>query len=70
MMRDEETVEESTRRVLAEARVDIDVEYCKKHNIKFKSHGNKDNHEIDFACVDLFNAKSVEAAFEFLTRNR
>ena len=58
-----ESVEEFTQRILNNYRVDIDVEYCKKHGIKFK------NHEIDATKVDLFNSKSNKDAFEYVTKN-
>lgn len=64
IMTTKETVDEFTQRVLAESKVDIDIEYCKKHSIKYK------NHEIDAAGVDLFNTKSNKAAFDFLLKSR
>lgn len=64
MKNNKETVEEFTKRAMAEAEVDIDIEYCKKYGIKFK------NHEIDATEVDLFNSKSNKAAFDLVMKNR
>jgi len=63
-MKAKETVDQFTERVLAESKVDIDIDYCKEHSIKYK------NHEIDAAGVNLFNTKSNKAAFDFLVKNR
>lgn len=47
---------------MSEAKVDIDVEYCKTHGIKYQ------NHEVDASKVDLFNSKSNKAAFDFVMK--
>jgi hypothetical protein len=38
-----ESVEEFVERVLRESKIDIDIEYCKKHNIKFPSRGEEES---------------------------
>jgi len=63
-MRKNETVEEFTKRVLQEVRVDVDMAYCQANGIKFK------NHEKDASEVDLFNTKSNKAAFDYILKNR
>lgn len=63
-MKIKDSVKQATQKSMAEARVDIDIDFCKTHGIKFK------NHEIDAATVDLFNTKSNKAAFDFVTRKR
>ncbi|MCW3084489.1 MAG: hypothetical protein JWP12_1855 [Bacteroidetes bacterium] len=63
-MKVKDSVKQLTKNAMAEVRVDIDIEYCKKYGIKYN------NHEIDAATVDLFNTKSNKAAFDFLTKNR
>lgn len=61
-MKTKETAEEFAKRVLAESQVDIDIEYCKKHNIKYK------NRIVDDDNTDLFNTKSNKAAFDYVMR--
>jgi hypothetical protein len=64
VMKVKDSVKQRTIEAMAEIRVDIDIEYCKKHGIKY------DNDEVASSTVDLFNTKSNKAAFDFLTRNR
>jgi hypothetical protein len=63
-MKVKESIEQFTQRVLEESVVDIDIEYCKKHGIKYKNHENDSNN------CDLFTTKSNIAAFEVVFKNR
>lgn len=47
-----------------ECRFDVDVEFCKEHEIKY------DNHEVDASEVDLFNREANIRAFDFVFKNR
>ena len=53
-----------TQKTLAEVKVDIDTDYCKKYGIKYV------NHEIDANEVSLFNSKSTKADFDLVFKNR
>lgn len=61
-MKIKESAKEFAYRVLRESKVDIDVDYCIKHGIKFN------DSESEIEC-DLFNSKSNKAAFDFVTKN-
>jgi hypothetical protein len=63
-MKTKETIEEFTARVLSEVKVDVDINYCIKHGVKFK------NHEIDANGIELFNSKANKAAFDLVFKNR
>lgn len=55
-MKKQETMKEFTRRVLREVRVDVDVDYCKAHGIKFRSYED----EKDVSTADLFSSESIK----------
>ena len=57
-----ETPREFAERVVRNAKVDIDLDYCEKRGLKYK------NHEIDASSVELFNSASTKAAFDLVTR--
>lgn len=57
-----ETPLEFAERVVRNAKVDIDLDYCEKRGLKYK------NHEIDASTVELFTESSIEAAFKLVTR--
>ena len=57
-----ETPQEFAERVMRTTVVDIDLDYCEKHGLKYK------NHEIDASTVELFNESSTRAAFKLITR--
>lgn len=59
-----DSVKEATKKAIENARIDIDIEYCKLHGIKFN------NHEINSDSIELFDSKMNKAAFDFLTKNR
>jgi hypothetical protein len=54
---------EFTKKVLKEALVDIDIEYCIKHNI------NYENNHINSEKFELFNTASNKSAFDLVFRS-
>lgn len=59
---------EYTKKALEEALVDIDIEYCKKHNIKFKDTLDKETEDEIWAR--LGNKEITKRAFDIVTRNK
>lgn len=57
-----ETPLEFAERVVRNANVDIDLDYCEKRGLKYI------NHEKDSSTVELFNSSSTKAAFDLITR--
>lgn len=57
-----ESIKQFVKKAMAESKVDIDVEYCKRNNIKYP------DNETDVSKVDLFNTKSNNDAFDFVMK--
>ncbi|MEK6829039.1 MAG: hypothetical protein AABY15_02850 [Nanoarchaeota archaeon] len=66
-MNDKETIEEYVARLMSEMRFDVDVEFCKKHDITF-SPNSGDMTEEEFEKIDLFNSKANKEAFDFVSK--
>lgn len=60
--KNKETVDEFVANSMAEMRVDIDVEFCKRNNIKFS------NHEIAAENIDLFNKDAINSAYSLMKK--
>lgn len=57
-----ESVKQFAKKAMAEAKVDIDIEFCKRNKIKYSDNEN------DASKVDLFNTKSNKDAFDFIVK--
>ena len=64
MTREKELIQEFVAQAMCDIQLDIDVDYCKKHNIKF------DNHEIDVDSIVLFDSKSNKTAYDLVSKLR
>lgn len=60
----QETPLEFALRVERESKVDIDHEYCEKHNINFSS---REEDEVSIEDSLKFDRNSTKAAFDFIT---
>jgi len=62
-----ETVKEFVDRVVKEAKVDIDIEYCKKNNIKFPSRPEAEVNEEE-VWARLADTEHTKKIFDFLLK--
>jgi len=60
-------VKDFVKKAMSEIRLDVDIEYCKKHNIKFKDTVDKETE--DELWDRLADSKRTKAAFDIVTKN-
>jgi hypothetical protein len=61
-----QSVKDSVNKMMSEIRVDVDIEYCKKHNIKFKD--TQDKETEDEIWDRLGDSKRNKVIFDYLTK--
>ena len=61
-----ESVKEFVDRAMKDIKIDIDIEYCKKHDIKFKD--TPDVETEDEIWARLGDTKKNKAIFDYLTK--
>lgn len=60
--KNKESVDEFVSNSLSEMRVDIDMDFCKRNDVKFL------NHEIAAENIDLFNVEAMNSAYSLMKR--